>query len=159
MQHSKTSKQLHACNTDFSHLTPQQITTFNTGISKRSDLTRSIEQLRVSADAKAILVNVLDTSLRVGRRVLALGRKILDAVFYLARTYPQTTFGGIVACVLSLLITSIPIVGVLLGPILTPVFIAFGLGAGAVNDMRDHALKSRLRILEDELSLLKEPLR
>lgn len=107
-----------------------------------------IERLSISADAKALLNDLLDVVIEVGGRVIAAGRQILAFIFGLVRRFPNTTFGVIVAMVVSSLITSIPLLGLILGPLLSPLLLAFGLVAGAIADLKDAPLRARVADLE-----------
>ncbi|NBB40114.1 MULTISPECIES: hypothetical protein [Sphingomonadaceae] len=107
-----------------------------------------IERLSISADAKALLNDLLDVVIEVGGRVIAAGRQILAFIFDLVRRFPNTTFGVIVALVVSSLITSIPLLGLILGPLLSPLLLAFGLVAGAIADLKDAPLRARVVDLE-----------
>lgn len=107
-----------------------------------------IERLSISADAKALLNDLLDVVIEVGGRVIAAGRQILAFIFDLVRRFPNTTFGVIVALVVSSLITSIPLLGLILGPLLSPLLLAFGLVAGAIADLKDAPLRARVADLE-----------
>lgn len=104
-----------------------------------------IETLTISADAKALLMSIATTTTRIGQTIVALGRRLLTTVMDLVKRFPMTAFGVIVGAVLSALITSIPLVGWLIGPFLSPLLMAFGLTLGAVADLRDHALEGRIR--------------
>ena len=107
-----------------------------------------IERLSISADAKALLNDLLDVVIEVGGRVIAAGRQILAFIFELVQRFPNTTFGVIVALVVSSLIASIPLLGLILGPLLSPLLLAFGLVAGAIADLKDAPLRARVADLE-----------
>lgn len=107
-----------------------------------------IDRLSVSADAKALLNDLLEIALDVGGRVIDAGRRILAFIFDLVERFPNTTFGVIVALVVSTLIASIPLLGLALGPLLSPSFLAFGLAAGAIADIKDAPLRARVNALE-----------
>ena len=51
---------------------------------------------------------------------------------------------------MSMLVGSVPVLGMVLGPLLGPLLIAFGLGMGAISDMREGAIGTRVRVLEAE---------
>jgi hypothetical protein len=107
-----------------------------------------IERLSISADAKALLNDLLDVVIEVGGRVIAAGRQILAFIFDLVQRFPNTTLGVIVALVVSSLIASIPLLGLVLGPLLSPLLLAFGLLAGAIADLKDAPLRARVADLE-----------
>jgi hypothetical protein len=107
-----------------------------------------IDRLSVSADAKALLNDLLEMAIDVGGRIIDVGRRILAFIFDLVERFPNTTFGVIVALVVSTLIASIPLLGLVLGPLLSPLLLAFGLAAGAIADLKDAPLRARLGALE-----------
>lgn len=107
-----------------------------------------IDRLSVSADAKALLNDLLEMAIDVGGRVIDAGRRILAFVFDLVERFPNTTFGVVVALVVSTLIASIPLLGLVLGPLLSPLMLAFGLAAGAIADLKDAPLRARVGALE-----------
>ncbi|MCI1142063.1 hypothetical protein MOP88_06720 [Sphingomonas sp. WKB10] len=74
--------------------------------------------------------------------------EILAFVFDLVERFPNTAFGVIVALVVSMLIASIPLLGLVLGPVLSPLLLAFGLAAGAIADLKDAPLRARVGALE-----------
>lgn len=107
-----------------------------------------IDRLAISADAKALLYDLADVTLEIGGKIVAAGRQILAFLFDLAKRFPNTAFGVIVALVVSSLIAAIPLLGVVLGPLLTPLLLAFGLASGALADLKEAAIRSRVSQLE-----------
>lgn len=111
-----------------------------------------IDRLDVSADAKALLNVLLEVVIEVGGRVISAGQRIVAFVFDMMRRFPNTAFGVIVALVLSSLIASIPLLGAVLGSLLTPLLLAFGLAAGALADLQEAAMRSRITALEQHFA-------
>ena len=64
-----------------------------------------------------------------GKVVIWIGRKILDVVIFVGRHFPNATFGMVCGTVIGILITSIPIIGSLLGGIV-PILAILGLSLG-----------------------------
>lgn len=116
----------------------------------RRDLLDRIERLDVSADAKLVLANIATVTMEVGGRIVEAGRRIVAFAFELAKSFPNTIFGLIVALILSSLIASIPLLGGMLGALLAPLLLAYGLGSGAMQDLKDGALRRRVTELESE---------
>lgn len=116
----------------------------------RRDILDRIDRLDVSADAKLLLAKIATTTMDVGGRIIAAGRRIVAFVFDLMKKFPNTAFGVIIALVVSSLVASIPLLGLVLGPLLAPLLLAFGLTAGAVQDLKDGALRARVADLEAE---------
>ncbi|SCW76344.1 hypothetical protein SAMN02927924_02685 [Sphingobium faniae] len=111
-----------------------------------------IDRLNISADAKALLDDLLKVTVEVGGRVISAGRQIMGFIFDLARQFPNTAFGLIVATVVSSLIASIPLLGVVLGPLLSPMLLAFGLVSGAWKDLKDDGIRTRISRLEEHFT-------
>jgi hypothetical protein len=60
--------------------------------------------------------------------------------------------GGLV----SFLIGSIPVVGAILGPFLSPILLAFGLSMGAIADFQSVHLRDRMKAIENEFEVLRQ---
>ena len=114
----------------------------------------SIERLNCSADTKALLMDLAQITLTVGERIVAVGRKIITVAFDLVERYPNTTFGLVVGLTLSVLVSSVPLLGFLLGPLLTPLFLAFGLSMGALADFKEFGVRSRISELEQKFAII-----
>lgn len=108
------------------------------------DIRRRIDRLDVSADVKSFLFALTRASISVGRSVVRIGRKVIDFVCGLLKEFPKMTFFAILGAVAGMLVASIPILGFVLGPILTPISIAVGAAFGVLEDLRDHALKRKI---------------
>ena len=102
----------------------------------KREINRMIDNLEISADAKALIKSIMDTVIKVGDVVLRIGKRIVEIVFDVVKRFPGTTLGLVLGVILSVLIDSIPIIGAILAPLLAPVLIAFGLGIGFMKDMR-----------------------
>lgn len=110
----------------------------------KAGLARRLESLDLSADTKALLHSLGSQVIRVGDVVVRIGRKILDVVFGIISSYPNTTFGIIFGAIAGFLIASIPLLGALIGPIVTPILAALGLMKGFMSDLADKALEQRI---------------
>jgi hypothetical protein len=113
-------------------------------------LDKHLDRLAISADAKALLRDLARLSLKVGEAALNVGRRIVGFILDLARRFPNTAFGVIVGVVITLLIAAVPFIGPFLAGFLGPLMIAFGIAVGALRDMGDAELRSRVSILEGE---------
>jgi hypothetical protein len=114
-----------------------EINSFNVS---ETQLKATIDKLNISADAKSILFTISKTTIKAGKYILKIGRKILDIIGSLFKLYPETGFGLILGGILGVLITSIPIIGFVLGPIVGPLLAAFGLVIGLHQDISNKAL-------------------
>ena len=104
-----------------------------------------IGRLDISADAKSILYKIAKTTIRAGQFVIKIGRKILEIVSFLLREYPNATFGLIFGVVVGSLVTSIPIIGVVIGPLFTTFATIVGFAMGAWQDIKDKNMKRRMQ--------------
>ena len=117
----------------------------------RADVIGGIERLALSADAKALLAQIADTSTTVGGQIIYIGRRIIGFILDLLRSFPNTAFGLIAGFVVATLIASIPLVGALIGPLLTPLLLALGIAKGALADLQQGEIGQRVAMLEGEL--------
>ncbi|WP_426038002.1 hypothetical protein [Brevundimonas sp. DC300-4] len=118
----------------------------------RAMINRRIEGLAISADLKALLASLLDTTIEIGGKLVDLGARIVAFVLEFARAYPGVAFGVAAALVLSFLIGAIPVVGPLLTPFLTPLLLIIGIGLGALDDLTDGGMLVRLKGLQGQLN-------
>ena len=117
-------------------------------------LVELVERTRLSADMKAILCDLARITVRVGSRVLAVGRKILAFVFDLIKVFPTVTLGVLCALVLTSLIAAIPLMGGTLAAMLGGILMVMGVSAGAINDFLSDKLKERIDALVDSFGAL-----
>ncbi|MBW0159634.1 hypothetical protein [Sedimentimonas flavescens] len=125
----------------------------NTSLPERK-LVELIERTSLSADLKAILRDLARITVRIGSKVVAVGRKILAFVFDLIKAFPTVTLGVIAALVLTSLIASIPLLGGILAGLLSSLILALGVAAGALNDLLSDKLKERIDGLVNSFSAL-----
>ena len=116
--------------------TPELIAFVN--VTERNDgqILRRIDSLNLSADAKALLADLLKLATKVGETALRIGRKILDFVLSLIQHFPNLAFAVVLAAVLAALFAMVPLLGGLLSPILTPLALALGVSWGALKSSR-----------------------
>jgi hypothetical protein len=119
------------------------------------EIDKHLRRLPISADAKALLSDLARLTWTVGEHVVQIGRRIIGFILDLVKQFPNTAFGVVIGVTLTALIAAVPFLGPLLAPFLGPLLVAFGLAAGAVQDMRETALRTRVAILEAEMRALK----
>ena len=107
-------------------------------------LKKRLGVLAISADAKSILFTIAKTTIRVGSVVFKVGRKVLDLITTVISDYPMTSTGTIFGAIFGYLVTSVPIIGMLLGPFVGTLAIAVGFAAGAIQDLGNKALERRI---------------
>jgi hypothetical protein len=109
---------------------------------------KAISRLPVSADSKALIMNISQVTVRVGREVLRVGRLVVSFAIDLAKRYPNTAFAVIIGLVMTGLISLIPWIGPFLAAFLGPILLIAGIAWGAANDLREASLRKRLELLE-----------
>ena len=119
-------------------------------------LNELIERTSLSADMKALLIDVASITAKVAGTVITIGRKILTVVLDLVKVFPSVTLGVLAALVISALIASIPLVGGLLAGALSSVLLLVGVGKGALQDLSSPALEERITSFVNSLAALKE---
>lgn len=113
-----------------------------------------IERTNLSADMKALLSDIARVTVKVGAKVLAIGRKILTFALELVRVFPTVTLGILAALVITALIGAVPVFGGLLASALGSLLLALGIGAGALNDFLSPSLSERIDRLVGSMSAL-----
>jgi hypothetical protein len=113
-----------------------------------------VDRLPVSADAKALLMDLAALTLTVGGKVLAFGRKILAIVFDLASKFKNVLFGILIALVLSAVLATIPVLGSAISALLTPLLVAFGIARGAMEDFGNMSVQREIDALKQRMAIL-----
>ena len=108
-------------------------------------LDRYIDNLDLSADAKALIHDVKKATIRVGQKIIKVGKRAIEMVLAIMRQFPNVTMGLILGLLIGALISAIPLLGVLLGPFMTPILAAFGLALGFAEDLKDTALDRKIK--------------
>ena len=109
-----------------------------------SKLQSYIDNLDLPADAKALIASILKTAVRVGEMVIRIGKKIVEIVIMIASKFPNATFGLVLGLIVGALVTSIPLIGGLLGAFVLPIAAAFGLVTGYMDDLSDQRLANKV---------------
>jgi hypothetical protein len=113
-----------------------------------------VERLDASADAKALIMDIATVTIKIGEHVVAIGRKIISFVFELVKRFPNTLFGVVIALTVSMLVASVPFIGGLLAPFITPLMLAFGVTSGAMADIKEAGVRSRIEGLEQQFAVI-----
>ena len=108
-------------------------------------LKKRIGALAISADAKSVLFTITKTTIRVGSTVIKIGRKVLDIITTILGEFPMASTGAIFGAIFGYLVTSVPVIGFIFGPFVGALAIAFGLAAGAIQDLGNKALERRIK--------------
>ncbi|KPP81444.1 MAG: Secretion system effector C (SseC) like family [Rhodobacteraceae bacterium HLUCCO07] len=107
-------------------------------------LKKRIDALAVSADAKSVLFTIAKTTIRVGSIVVKIGRKVLDIITKIIAEFPMASTGTIFGAIFGYLVSSVPIIGLVFGPFIGALAIAFGFAVGAMQDIGNKALERRI---------------
>ncbi len=78
---------------------------------------RMIDRMDVSPEVKVILHRISGITCMWGRQILAIGRRIIEAIKFFCEKFPGTAKMAIAGLFISIMISHIPVLGVLLGPI------------------------------------------
>lgn len=119
-------------------------------------LLQLIERTQLSADLKALLSDLVKVTVKVGGKILAIGRKILTFVLDLVKTFPAIAMGAIAALVITAVVGAIPIFGTAIAAFLGPILLALGITAGALKDFTNDKLNERISALVDSFRVLVE---
>jgi hypothetical protein len=114
-----------------------------------------IDQLNISADAKALIETILRATIRVGKAVIKIGKRIIEVVLSIVSKFPNVTFGLVLGLVVYALVASIPIIGALFGGLLGPIAVLFGLVNGYFEDVKDRRLERKIMEASDHFSALR----
>ena len=131
---------------------PELVTFINSAERSDAQILRQIESLSVSADAKALLADLLKLATRMGQVMLRVGRKIIDFVLSLVRAFPHMGFAALVAVVATALISMVPFIGLALASVLGPLALALGIVVGGAVDFQSPDLEARVRNFAAEFS-------
>ena len=135
---------------DAPHLDDSAMAALNILELSKKKIKDRIDNLDISSDAKFMLHSFVNKTIEVvvdtGKVIIWIGRKILEVVIFVARHFPNATFGMVFGAVLGILIASVPIIGWLLGGIV-PVLAILGLSLGAIEDLKQ-ALAGDPRVRE-----------
>ena len=118
-------------------------------------LNHHIDNLDVSADAKLLLTSIGEQVIRAGEVVINIGRKIIEAVLFIASQMPNASIGLLLGLLVGALIGSIPIIGWMLGHFATVIASVFGIVVGAMEDIKDRAIARQIDLIRAEFDVLK----
>lgn len=120
-----------------------------------ADVKRIIDNLDISADAKSLLYSFSSATIEAGEYIIKIGRKIIDYICKMLNEFPNATFGLVFGAIAGFLVSSIPILGFVLGAILAPLLMAFGLLGGLSEDLKDKALERRISEINGKFTPLR----
>ena len=115
-------------------------------------LKKELGKIALSADVKALIIDLAGFTIKVAGKVVELGRKILQVALALLRAFPNTAFGAITGLIIGQLIAKIPWLGPKLNAYLTPLFVMMGMAKGAVMDLASGALGRNMDAFVDAVA-------
>ncbi|MEW4447608.1 hypothetical protein [Qipengyuania sp. JC766] len=121
------------------------------GLPSRRELGNQLDNLVIPADAKVLLNDLLGLTVNVAGRVVDVGRSILTFLLDLMKRYPGTALGALVGLTVTILIGSIPVLGVILAPLVGPLLSAFMITAGALSDLHHSAVERQITLYSAKL--------
>ena len=62
-------------------------------VTEKKTLINFIDNLAVPAEAKALLGKVIESTIKVGEKIIYIGRKIIELIMLFMKKYPSTTLG------------------------------------------------------------------
>lgn len=124
--------------------TPEDAEEINRTTNRESKIKSTIENLDISADAKSALYAIINTTVRAGRFVVKIGRKILDIVIETLKNFPNASFGLVLGGIMGVLVASVPFIGAILAPFITPLAMIYGFVIGMKQDVNDKNLSNAI---------------
>ncbi len=94
-----------------------------------------IDRIDCPASLKNLLKQLVDKSVIFGKRIYQFGKFVLSALMKLCKLYPRTVIGAVIGLFIATIISSIPIVGTIIGPLAIPILIALGGIEGFYRDL------------------------
>ena len=99
-----------------------------------------LDNLPVSAELKACLGQLREFSLRLGKSVIDVGKRLFEMLLVFIKNYPSTAKGVLIGLVIGVICDMIPIVGWLVGPWLAALLGTLGAAVGYWRDSRHSKL-------------------
>ena len=118
-------------------------------------LNRMIDNLAISADAKAFIASLLDKTLRVGSVVLKIGKWIVEIMLDITNQYPKITASLVLGAIVIHLFSFVPILGSLLGPLVASILVILGLKDDFIDRWRNQAIDRKIREAIQPFEVLK----
>ena len=103
-----------------------KINAINEGPATDDQIRRGIDNMEVPSEAKSILYSLRSFTVEIGGVLVKIGKRVLEVLLYVLEKYPATVIGTLVGAVLGYMVSTIPIIGWLLSPIVTPLLTLMG---------------------------------
>ena len=138
------------------NFTRQDAEEINRTANSESKIKSAIDNLNISADAKSALYAIANATVRAGRFIVKIGRKILDIVIETLKNFPNASFGLVLGGIMGILVASVPFIGAILAPFLTPLAMIYGFVVGMKQDVNDKNLANAIAAANAHFAHLKD---
>lgn len=99
------------------------------------DLEDFLDRITLDKKIKDFLVAAKDVCVKVGKTIVKIGKFLLNLVFKLAESFPNTVKGAVVGATIGFLLSTIPLIGWILGPLAISTFAFVGSVVGLATDL------------------------
>lgn len=113
-----------------------------------------LDRTDLSADLKALLYDIAQITVKVGEVVVAVGRRVMEIAMGLIKKFPNTTLGLVVAVVLTTIVSAALPWAPVLALALNKLILLLGVTAGAIEDIRQNAMKEAMSRVEAQFTVL-----
>ena len=121
---------------DIPALTDDQIRNMAREYSTDQQLQSKLDNLPLSAEAKAFLAKFLKVTIKVGGVIIKLGKKLLEIVLFVVSKQKHLTFWTVFGAVVTFVVSMIPLIGPILAGFLGPIILLGGLAKGFYEQMK-----------------------
>lgn len=129
----------------FEYLNVKTGTTFSSELSPEAinrianerdfDLEEFLSRITLDKKVKDFLVAIKDVTVKVGEIIVKIGKFVLNLIFKLAETFPNTIKGAVMGATIGFLLSTVPLIGWILGPIAISTFAFIGSVMGLATDL------------------------
>lgn len=96
-----------------------------------------IDRLDVSDKLKVFLRSLIQMTKKICNSVIKVGKVVLNIIIEGVRRLPHAVGGAVIGLVIGMLLSAIPVLGMFLGPVVTPILAAGGGLLGFAIDVSD----------------------
>ena len=112
----------------------EKIEKLNDDLLEKNNVEILLDKLDLSAELKALLSNLLDFSVSIGKKVFYIGIKILKTLYYFIKTFKDFSITFLLGAILSYLVAQIPIIG----SYIVSLVLSFAIGKGIYEEMKNN---------------------